>query len=295
MLNNIKKYVDASQTLKEARENVKEISIIKEIVIFIGLFLLLFIGTMGINFILEIVYVTLVKRIDVYFELLELFGFIFFPIFIYIIVKKIEKRSFRSVGVSKDNVLPSVLRGAGIGFIMFLAVVIIGFLLGQYKYNGFDLSSLILLIPFLLGYFVQSCGEEFQIHGWVMTYIYKRHSIKAAIIVSSLAFSMAHLFNAGIDILSLINIFLIGTLFAILFIKYDNIWICGSAHAAWNFSQGILFGFAVSGQTGTPSLLKCSQVGQNIISGGQFGPESSLIATFVIIIGLILALYMKRK
>ena len=79
-----------------------------------------------------------------------------------------------------------------------------------------------------------------------------------------------------------------------LFIKYDNIWICGSAHAAWNFSQGILFGFAVSGQTGTPSLLKCSQVGQNIISGGQFGPESSLIATFVIIIGLILALYIKR-
>ncbi len=294
MFQNIKDYADRSETLKEARENVREISIIKEITVFILLYLIILIVPMLIRNYYTSIYVNMVNKLDVVYILIDLFGVILIPIFIYIIVKKLEKRSFRSVGVSKDNVLPSVLRGAGIGFIMFLAVVIIGFLLGQYKYNGFDLSSLILLIPFLLGFFVQSFGEEIQDRGWVISFIYKRHSIIAAIIVSGLIFSISHLLNSGIDIVSLTNIFLIGLLFAVLFIKYDNIWICGSAHAAWNFSQGVLFGFTVSGDTTTPSLLKFSQISENVIGGGQFGPESSLIATFVISIGLILALYIKR-
>ena len=65
-------------------------------------------------------------------------------------------------------------------------------------------------------------------------------------------------------------------------------------HTAWNFSQGIIFGFNVSG-TSTPSILKCSQVGQNLINGGNFGPESSLIATFVLIVALILIIYLPKK
>ncbi|WP_295722687.1 CPBP family intramembrane glutamic endopeptidase [uncultured Methanobrevibacter sp.] len=294
MLNNIKKFTDNSQTLKESRENVKERSIIIDILIFIGLFLLLYIGTIGLNIVLDLISMAILPKVDVYWQLMGLFGFIFIPILVYIIVKKFEKRSFRSVGFSKDNILPSVLRGLGIGFLMFLTVVIIGLISGQYKYTGYNLSSLILLVPFLLGFFVQSLGEEFEMRGWAMTYIYKRHSIIAAIIISNILFSMAHIFNSGIDLLPIINIFLVGVFFAILFIKYDNIWICGSAHAAWNFSQGILFGFNVSGQT-TPSLLKFSQVSENIIGGGTFGPESGLIATFVIIIGLFLSLYIKEN
>ena len=273
MFQNIKDYADRSETLKEARENVREISIIKEITVFILLYLIILIVPMLIRNYYTSIYVNMVNKLDVVYILIDLFGVILIPIFIYIIVKKLEKRSFRSVGVSKDNVLPSVLRGAGIGFIMFLAVVIIGF---------------------LLGFFVQSFGEEIQDRGWVISFIYKRHSIIAAIIVSGLIFSISHLLNSGIDIVSLTNIVLIGLLFAVLFIKYDNIWICGSAHAAWNFSQGVLFGFTVSGDTTTPSLLKFSQISENVIGGGQFGPESSLIATFVISIGLILALYIKR-
>ncbi len=294
MLNNIKKFADNSQTLKEARENVKERSIIIDTLIFIGLFLLLFFGTLVLNIILDIITLEVLPKVEVYWQLVGLFGFIFIPILVYIMVRKLENRTFRSVGFSKDNILPSILRGLGIGFIMFLAVVIIGLISGQYKYQGYNLSALILLIPFLLAFFVQSLGEEFETRGWAMTYIYKRHNIIAAIIISNVLFSMAHLFNSGIDILSLINIFLVGVFFAILFIRYDNIWICGSAHAAWNFSQGILFGFNVSGQT-TPSLLKFSQVGENIIGGGTFGPESGLIATFVIITALILSLYIKEN
>ena len=45
----------------------------------------------------------------------------------------------------------------------------------------------------------------------------------------------------------------------------------------------------------TPSLMNFSQAGQNLINGGSFGPESSLIATVVFVIVLILVIYYPKK
>ena len=127
-----------------------------------------------------------------------------------------------------------------------------------------------------------------------MTYFSKRHSIFVAIIANVIIFVVPHLSNPGIDLLSIANIIIFAVFFAVLFLRFDNIWVCGGAHTAWNFAQGCIFGFNVSGFS-TPTLLKCSQVGHNIINGGAFGPESSLIATVVVIISLILVVYYPKK
>ncbi|MBO7719206.1 MAG: hypothetical protein J6S29_03525, partial [Methanosphaera sp.] len=65
-------------------------------------------------------------------------------------------------------------------------------------------------------------------------------------------------------------------------------------HTAWNFSQGVLYGFKVSGAQ-IPSILNFSQVGYNIINGGAFGPESGLISTFVVVVVIIIAVYYKNS
>ena len=226
--------------------------------------------------------------------LLILYLYIIAIIIVCLVVTKIEKRSLRSIGISKGNVIFSILKGLLIGFLMFVIVVIIGMALGQYSYNGFDLSSIILVIPFFFGFLIQSFAEEFQDRGWTLTFVSKRHGIIAAMLISSISFSLLHLSNKGIDLLALINIFLIAIFFSVLFLAYDNIWICGAAHAAWNFSQGIIFGFNVSGYA-MPSLLKCSQVTTNLIGGGKFGPESSLIFTFVIIVAIFLVIYLNKN
>ena len=109
-----------------------------------------------------------------------------------------------------------------------------------------------------------------------------------------IVFVVPHLLNPGIDLLSVVNIFIVGIVFAVLFLRFDNIWICGGVHTAWNFSQGIIFGFNVSGLT-TPTLMNFSQVGQNLINGGTFGPESSLIATVVFVVALILAVWYPKR
>ena len=159
---------------------------------------------------------------------------------------------------------------------MFLVVVMIGIALGQFTFTGFDFSQAIYALPFLVAFTIQSFGEEIYTRGWTLTYFSKRHGILTAILAANIIFILPHCFNLGFDLLSIINIFLVGTVFAVMFLRFDNIWICGGAHTAW-----------------TPSLLKFSQAGQNIIAGGIFGPESGLIATGVIVVSLMIMMYYK--
>ncbi|MDO5826237.1 MAG: type II CAAX endopeptidase family protein [Methanosphaera sp.] len=291
MINKIREFADNSKTIRLARENVEDMPLAKEVAMFIILFALMIL-------IQSIVGMILIFPISDYNSPLYLIGvflsFISIPVIIYVYLEKIEKRDFRSIGLCRENIITSTLMGLTIGFLMFSIVVVIGVLLGQFTFNGFDLSSVIYLIPFLLAFAIQSFGEEIYTRGWTLTSFSRRHGIITAMLINSIVFVMPHLTNNGIDAISIVNLFLFGIFFAVMLLRFDNLWICGGAHTAWNFSQGLIYGFNVSG-IDTPSLFKFSQVGENIINGGVFGPESSLIATVVVILSIIIVVYYKNN
>ena len=269
--------------------NVEEQSFAKEVGLFIVLFIVLIMVMAIFGTVLSITIGGKTVSTDI-----SLFSFLPVALVIYLYATRIENRSWRSIGFSLGNALSSSVKGLIIGFVMFLAVVIIGLASGQFAFNGFDFSQLIYTIPIIIGYLIQSYGEEIYCRGWSLTYFSRRHGILFAILMSNIVFIVPHFLNNGIDLLSVINIFLTGCVFAVMFLRFDNIWVCGGAHAAWNISQGVLFGFNVSGIESV-SLMKFSQVGHSIINGGEFGPESSLIATAVIVIALIIAVYWKSN
>ncbi len=291
MFSIIESYADKSETIKEARKNVKELSFSKELGRFIILFFILLLAISMVQYMFYDMNAEVQTPLNFLFAHLS---FIFSPILIYLYITKIEKRSLRSIGFSKGNAISSVLKGFLIGLLLILAIVIIGVLFGQFKYNGIDLSSCLILIIYFIGYGVQSFGEEIYCRGWALTYFAKRHSILFAIFASNIVFILPHLGNSGFDIMSIVNIFLIGILFAVIFLKYDNIWICGGIHTAWNFLLGPVFGLNVSGEA-AHSLLKFSAISPNIFNGGTFGPESSLIVTFVVIVAIVISLYVLKK
>ena len=291
MFSIIESYADKSETIKEARKNVKELSFSKELGRFIILFFILLLAISMVQYMFYDMNAEVQTPLNFLFAHLS---FIFSPILIYLYITKIEKRSLRSIGFSKGNAISSVLKGFLIGLLLILAIVIIGVLFGQFKYNGIDLSSCLILIIYFIGYGVQSFGEEIYCRGWALTYFAKRHSILFAIFASNIVFILPHLGNSGFDIMSIVNIFIIGILFAVIFLKYDNIWICGGIHTAWNFLLGPVFGLNVSGEA-AHSLLKFSAISPNIFNGGTFGPESSLIVTFVVIVAIVISLYVLKK
>lgn len=65
-----------------------------------------------------------------------------------------------------------------------------------------------------------------------------------------------------------------------------NLWLPIGIHWAWNFMEGNIFGFYVSGNPENYRILTPSISGPNIYTGGNFGPEASIIS---IILGMFLS------
>ena len=94
-----------------------------------------------------------------------------------VLIKVIEKRNLRSIGFSKDNILQSYIKGMICGFLMFSAVVVIGCLSGQYKFNGFSSSMGLILIPFFIGFMIAAMREDIFSRGWIFVSISRKNSV----------------------------------------------------------------------------------------------------------------------
>ena len=108
----------------------------------------------------------------------------------------------------------------------------------------------------------------------------------AAVGVSSIVFGMMHAGNANASVISTLNIIVAGAVLAVPYIFTGRLAISVGLHFAWNFAQGGLFGFAVSGTPFRGSLIQAQNQGSDLFTGGAFGPEAGLMG----LIGLALML-----
>lgn len=157
--------------------------------------------------------------------------------------------------------------------------------------QNFDSPNLLVsIIRGLILFIFVGFSEEIFSRGYNMTVLKQTGNNWIVVLVSSLIFSLMHGMNPNVSIIGLLNIFLIAILFAYMFIKTKNIWIPIGYHITWNFFQGNIFGFPVSGleQNG---LYKISLTSANIWNGGDFGAEGGLVTTAIIILGLLAVHY----
>ena len=89
------------------------------------------------------------------------------------------------------------------------------------------------------------------------------------------------------------NLFLAGIVLGIYFIFKRNLWFSVGLHLTWNFFQGPIYGFEVSGQQ-TTSLITQEVSGSSLLSGGLFGFEGSLLTTLFCIV-LIITLFLQFR
>jgi hypothetical protein len=67
-------------------------------------------------------------------------------------------------------------------------------------------------------------------------------------------------------------------------------------HFTWNFFQGIIFGFPISGTLSAANLIQIKQKGNELLTGGSFGPEAGLVGLTAMLLGtLLIILYFKRQ
>ena len=119
-----------------------------------------------------------------------------------------------------------------------------------------------------------------------------KYNMTIGLIFSSLLFSMLHFLNPNVSIVAVVNLFITGILFGLYVIKTQNLWGACGLHAAWNFFQGNIFGFEVSGMNiDIGSLMKLKLVGSDLFTGGSFGPEAGIACTIVLSVAIVILSY----
>ena len=204
----------------------------------------------------------------------------------------IERRPLASMGVTFDRKsLPSLLLGLLFGLLMLGSAFLISYGTGAVTVAWGSADVKILILSFL-AYLVVGSAEEFLCRGYLMPSLCNATSPISAILISALFFSLMHISNPGFSAVAALNIFLFGILLGFLVLRTGNIWIACGLHAAWNFTEGALFGMPISGTaTGRSLLVSTLAEGRVTTNGGEFGPEGGVAVTVILLLAFILFLY----
>lgn len=225
------------------------------------------------------------------FELSLLLVFSFGPLFLILWgwLVLFEKRSLWTLGLEGGQVIYKYLRGLLVGVLMFAASIGISAALGYIAFESGDpqtqgIGALDEVLILFVGWMVQGAGEEVLTRGWLLQVIGSRYNAIVGIVLSSLLFAVLHLLNPNVSEIAMLNLFLFGV-FAALYALYEGgLWGVFSIHSAWNWAQGNLFGFEVSGLEGVGgTLFNLMEVGPDAITGGPFGPEGGLAVSVVLL------------
>lgn len=104
-----------------------------------------------------------------------------------------------------------------------------------------------------------------------------------------------HVFNPNFSLIAFLNILLAGILIGSTYIYTRNLWFPIALHLFWNWLQGPILGFEVSGGQLGGTLLSLELPEENIINGGAFGFEGSVLCTALIIIAIAIILKSASK
>lgn len=212
---------------------------------------------------------------------------------IWLMQKFIDKKPFYDLGFRNIAPLNDILRGILLGFI----IIFLGFTflyfgkqieIKNINFNFYSLLSSIFIFLFV------AISEELLLRGYILKNL--MHSFKnyIALIISSFIFSLMHSGNPDIEIFSLVQLFIAGLLLGIPYIITRNLWFSIGLHFSWNFFQGTIFGFNVSGNEHY-SIIQTKYNTANMWNGGTFGFEGSILCLIFQIVAILLILIKFNK
>lgn len=203
-----------------------------------------------------------------------------------------ERRSILSVGLRDRRGVQRFAAGFVGGLVLFGAAMLLMVLFAGYNGDATEghtttgSAAVWIVLSLLPVWIVQASTEEIVVRGYLLQW----HGLKltngwVAVILPSILFAVVHLdFHPVV----LINIFLFGLLFSFLSLAQGSIWLAAGIHAAWNMAQSNIFGilgdssardvtvFTFGSDSGTVAVL----------TGGDYGPEGSVLATVILLIAV---------
>lgn len=210
-------------------------------------------------------------------------------------VRLIEKRELTELSFS--NALREFGLGFLVGFGLFASVILILWFLGLYTVNGFEFIPL-LLLGALLGAFVSALAQELIFRAVIYRITEEWLGTWWAVAISAILFGLIHLSSAGATIFSTIAVALqAGVILAAVYTLTHRIWMALGLHMAWDFANDGIFGVGIAGQSGETlrGLFQASLNGPELLNGGKFGIEASIIALVIVLLAGIAIFWMAMQ
>jgi membrane protease YdiL (CAAX protease family) len=129
---------------------------------------------------------------------------------------------------------------------------------------------------------VGAIGEELLFRGYAFQYLIRAFGPWVSILATSLLFGWAHTANPSFTKVSMINTAMFGAVFGYAYWRTRDLWLPLGMHWAWNFSLATI-GANVSGLKIKLLGISVVSTGPALWSGGDYGPEASLLATFALV------------
>ena len=154
-----------------------------------------------------------------------------------------------------------------------------------------------ILVP-LTSFILVGITEELWFRGYILInlaegfngrWIGPAGAILLATLLQAAVFGVAHALNPNATAVSTLNLSLAGVFLALGYLLTGELAVPIGLHITWNFAQGNLFGYEVSGtQVRVATLLDLEQTGPVLWTGGAFGPEAGLLRIGAMVLGAVL-------
>ena len=174
---------------------------------------------------------------------------------------------------------------------------------GTFASTG-DTSFLFAILPPLVTFLCVGFYEELVFRGYELRNAAEglnypglgpKRAILLAWAISSLFFGFLHLPNPNATLLSAANIAFAGLMLGSGYVLTGRLGLPVGLHIAWNFFQGNVFGFPVSGtRLSDATFVEVKQSGPALLTGGAFGPEGGLLVPAACVLGTLLILLWVR-
>jgi len=205
---------------------------------------------------------------------------------IFLLRKFIDRKSFTSLGFSIKQYLRDIYYSILAAFIIMFATFLIMYISGTIEIIAFNFQFNEISY-WLIGFTVASALEELPLRGYALSNLMESINKYVAVSIIAVLFGLLHVNNANVNFIGLLNVSLLGVLIGIYYVYKKNLWVPIIFHMFWNYFQSIVFGYNVSGLDIGFSILDTKITGNELITGGDFGIEGSLVLTVVTIVAII--------
>jgi len=213
---------------------------------------------------------------------------------VWLVRKYFDKKTFISLGLRldclavKDFFVGLIISGLMIGTI-FIIFLFSGLLeIKEIGWSGGGISAVLEIILWFFGIgLAVGWSEELAFRGYLLQNMKDGMGLFWAVLISCIIYGLLHMSNPNSTIISGILIAIFGYLRIFGWLRSGQLWLSMGMHAGWDFFQGPILGFKVSGMN-TESLIKHTISGSDWITGGSFGPEAGIVVIPVIIFGLLI-------